>query len=67
MERTQKGAVVPLPIKWNDLGAWSAFYDIGSKDKDNNVTKGDVLAVDTHNSYIHSTGRLVSTIGLDNM
>lgn len=67
MERTQKGAVVPLPIKWNDLGAWSAFYDIGLKDKDNNVTKGDVLAVDTHNSYIHSTGRLVSTIGLDNI
>lgn len=67
MERTQNGAVVPLPIKWNDLGAWSAFYDIGSKDKDNNVTKGDVLAVDTHNSYIHSTGRLVSTIGLDNI
>ena len=67
MERTQRGAVVPLPIKWNDLGAWSAFYDIGSKDKDNNVTKGDVLAVDTHNSYIHSTGRLVSTIGLDNI
>lgn len=67
MEHTKKGAVVPLPIKWNDLGSWNAFYDIGVKDENNNVKKGDVLTLDTHNSYIQSTGRLVSTIGLENV
>lgn len=69
MEHTARGVVLPLqePLSWNDLGSWSAFFDIGEKDQDNNVKKGDVVALDTHNSYIHSTGRLVTTIGLDNI
>lgn len=67
MEKTKLGAVIPLDINWNDLGSWTAFYEVGKKDRDNNVVKGDVILTDTHNSYIHSTGRLISTIGLDNV
>ena len=67
MEKTKFGAMVPLNLEWNDLGSWTAFYDVGEKDSEKNVVKGDVILADTHNSYIHSTGRLISTIGLDNI
>ena len=67
MEKTKFGAMIPLNLEWNDLGSWTAFYNVGEKDSDKNVVKGDVILADTHNSYIHSTGRLISTIGLDNI
>lgn len=67
MEKTKNGAVVPLDIEWDDLGSWNAFYNIGKKDSSNNVIKGDVIQKDSHNCYLHSTGRLISTIGLNDI
>jgi mannose-1-phosphate guanylyltransferase len=33
MERSDNVVVVPLDVQWNDIGAWPALYDIGTKDK----------------------------------
>lgn len=67
MERTDAGAVVPLDCGWSDIGAWSALWDIGSKDDAGNVTAGDVLLDDTRDSYVHSESRLVTTTGVDGL
>lgn len=68
MEKTGKALVVPLAAHWNDVGSWSALWEVHDKDADGNVQKGDVLAVNTHNSYLHSAdGRLVATVGLDDV
>lgn len=68
MEKTDKAVVVPLDAGWSDVGSWSALWDIGSKDAAGNVTKGDVLTVNSHNSYIHAAdGRLVAVVGLDDV
>ena len=64
MEKTQKAVVVPVNIGWNDIGSWSALWDIGKSDEHGNVKYGDVYSVDTSNSYIHSENRLVTTVGL---
>ena len=37
MEKTAKSVVMPLDAGWNDVGSWSALWDVGEKD-DNNVT-----------------------------
>ena len=37
MERTKRAAVVPVSFSWSDVGAWSALWEIGSKDQDENV------------------------------
>jgi mannose-1-phosphate guanylyltransferase/mannose-6-phosphate isomerase len=65
MEKTAKAAVVPLDAGWNDVGSWSALYDVLDKDADGNVARGDVVLERCSNSYVLSTGRLVATIGLD--
>jgi mannose-1-phosphate guanylyltransferase/mannose-6-phosphate isomerase len=65
MEKTAKAAVVPLDAGWNDVGSWSALYDVLDKDADGNVARGDVVLERCKNSYVLSTGRLVATIGLD--
>ena len=65
MEKTAKAAVVPLDAGWNDVGSWSALYDVLDKDPDGNVARGDVMLERCKNSYVLSTGRLVATIGLE--
>jgi len=65
MEHTERSAVIPIDVGWSDLGSWSALWDIAARDADGNSTFGDVIKVDTRNSYIHSESRLVATIGID--
>ena len=68
MEKTQKGRVVKLNAGWDDVGSWSALYDISKKDENQNVIKGeDVIALDTTSSYIRGGKRTIATIGLDDV
>jgi len=67
MEKSSNVVVVPLDAQWNDIGAWSALHDIGTKDANGNVIKGDVIAQDTTNTYIHANHHMVTTIGVDNL
>jgi mannose-1-phosphate guanylyltransferase / mannose-6-phosphate isomerase len=65
MEKTTKAALVPLDAGWNDVGAWSALWDVQERDDTGNVKRGDVLVHDVKNCYIHATNRLVTAVGLD--
>lgn len=65
MEKTQRAVMIPLDAEWNDIGSWSALWEIGDTDCNGNVIKGDVLCHDSHNCYVHSDGRLVSLVGVD--
>ena len=67
MEKSSNVVVVSLDAQWNDIGAWSALYDIGAKDTNGNVIKGDVITQDTTNTYINADHCMVVTIGVDNM
>ena len=67
MEKSNNVVVVSLDAEWNDIGSWSAMYDIGLKDENGNVTKGDVITRDTSNTYINANNRMVTTIGVDNL
>jgi len=67
MEKTTKGMIVKLNAGWDDVGSWSALYDISNKDGNMNVVKGDVIALDTTSSYIRGGKRTIATIGLDNI
>lgn len=68
MEKTSKGKVVKLNAGWDDVGSWSALYDISKKDGNMNVIRGsDVIALDTTSSYIRGGKRTIATIGLDNV
>ena len=65
MEKTTKASLVPLDAGWNDVGAWSALWDVQEHDQAGNVKRGDVLVHDVKNCYIHGTHRLVTAVGLD--
>jgi mannose-1-phosphate guanylyltransferase len=67
MENTTDAVVVPLDAGWNDIGAWSALWEVNEKDQEGNAIFGDTLLQDTTNSLIHGGERLIATIGLDNV
>jgi len=64
MEKTDAAVVVPLDAGWSDVGSWSALHEACDADDQGNVVHGDVLAEDTHGSYLYSESRLVATVGL---
>ena len=64
MEKIHNGAMVPLDAGWNDVGSWSALWDIGKKDDHGNVVHADAVLLDTENCYLHSDGRLLATVGV---
>ena len=67
MEKTEDAVVVPLDAGWSDVGSYSALWEVCQKDCQQNVIKGDVIAHDTSNSYIHSQNKLIATLGVDNL
>ena len=67
MEKTDKAMVIPLDAGWNDVGSWSALWDVTKKDEAGNAIKGDVLTYDTSNSYLHSEKKLIAAVGIKNM
>ncbi len=66
MEKTDKAVVLPLDAEWNDVGAWSALWEVKERDENGNVFHGDILHHDVTNSYIHADERMVAVVGVDN-
>ena len=67
MEKTTKAAVVPFDAAWNDLGSWSALWNVEEKDTSGNVAIGDVITHDTCNAYIRAESRLVAAVGMQDV
>ena len=64
------GNVVTIPaadIGWADLGSWEALSEVFAKDKNGNILKGDIIAVDCGNTFILGQKRLIATVGLKDL
>lgn len=62
--------MVPLEAGWSDLGAWDAVWQVNKdskQDAQGNVTLGDTLLADTHNTFVHASSRLVGTVGVSDL
>ncbi len=71
MEKTDKAAVVPLNVRWSDLGSFDAIYEVLEKDSDGNAVRirgrrGYHIGVNSSNNLI-MTERLTATVGVDDM
>lgn len=62
--------MVPLDAGWSDLGAWDAVWQVnqdGHQDEHGNVTQGDTMLADTKGSLVHTSSRLVATVGVSDL
>lgn len=71
MEKAQEFKVnvklVVLDAGWSDLGSFDALDDIEEKDKDGNIFRGDVVALDVKDTIAMSYKKNVSLIGVENL
>ncbi|AUU07079.1 mannose-1-phosphate guanylyltransferase/mannose-6-phosphate isomerase [Raoultella planticola] len=67
MEKTNHGIVIPLDAGWNDVGSWSALWEVNSRDLNGNALTGDVFTHDATNCYINTDDKLVAAIGVENL
>lgn len=67
IEKTKNACVVPLDVGWNDVGSWSALWDVSPKDEHGNVSKGDVLIRASTNCHIISETKVVAALGLEGL
>jgi mannose-1-phosphate guanylyltransferase/mannose-6-phosphate isomerase len=59
--------MVPATFQWSDLGSWTALDEIIEKDKGGNILKGNIFDIESQNSTIFGSKRLIATIGLKDM
>jgi mannose-1-phosphate guanylyltransferase / mannose-6-phosphate isomerase len=67
MEKTKRAAVVPVSYGWSDVGSWHAVWEIAQKDAAGNAVRGNVVFVDSRDSYVSSDKALVALLGVDNL
>ena len=66
MEKTDAAGVLPVEIGWNDVGSWAALWEVSEQDADGNAHHGDVIAIDSRNSYAYAR-RLVALVGVEDL
>ncbi len=64
MEKTERAAMIPVDIGWNDVGAWSALWDIGEKDEAGNVVVGEAVLEDVRDCYVRAEHGTLALAGL---
>ncbi len=67
MEHTRDAAVVPADIGWNDVGSWSALWEVQAKDGQGNAQRGDVYLDGVKNSLVRAESRIVAVVGVEDL
>lgn len=68
MEKTDQIGVLPASFGWSDVGSWDAAMTIGTADARGNVTRGDVLLIDSKRTLVDAeTGRFVALVGVEDL
>ncbi|UVW29941.1 mannose-1-phosphate guanylyltransferase/mannose-6-phosphate isomerase [Massilia sp. H6] len=67
MEKTRHAAVVPADIGWNDVGSWTALWEVQQKDQNGNACRGDVYLDGVKNSLVRAESRIVAVVGVEDI
>ena len=67
VEKAHNVAVIPADIGWNDVGSWSALFDVLPVDAQDNIVEGEYISVDSRNNLIYSPNRLVAALGVEDL
>ncbi|WP_294429307.1 mannose-1-phosphate guanylyltransferase [uncultured Treponema sp.] len=67
MEKADDVYVVPGEFGWNDVGSFDMMGVLHEADSNGNICIGDNISIDSKNCITYSSGRLVATIGLENI
>lgn len=67
MEQTRHAAVIPANLGWSDVGDWSTLAETLPRDHAGNAVLGQHIGIDTRDTLVYGNGRVITTIGLDDL
>jgi len=67
MEKSQKVAVVACDFDWQDIGSFKAFKNLHQHDHNGNTILGEAIVIDSQDNFIHSEGRMIASVGVNNL
>lgn len=59
--------VIPGTFGWDDVGSWLAIERINKTDDFNNVINGNIITIDTKNSIVQGSSKLLALVGVENL
>lgn len=67
MEKSSDVLVIPGDFGWNDVGSWDMLDALYDTDSHGNIIHGEQVNIDTTNCISYSSGKLIATVGVDNV
>ena len=67
MEKADNIFVLPGTFGWDDVGSWLAVGRIRSTNEFGNAVQGNVITVETKNSIIEGSDKLIAAVGLEDI
>lgn len=67
LEKSKNVTVIPSDFGWNDLGSWAALDSIFMKGPHGNIEQAKHVSIDTTNTLVYSSRKLVATIGIKDL
>jgi mannose-1-phosphate guanylyltransferase len=67
MENAGDVVVIPVDMGWIDVGSWASVAELLPPDQEGNIFVGPCKEIDTHNTLVFGSKRLVATIGIQDI
>jgi mannose-1-phosphate guanylyltransferase len=67
MESARDRWTIPVDFGWSDVGSWPALVEVLAADENGNITRGDTLAIDTHDSVLVGDGVMIAAVGVQDL
>ena len=67
MERSPEVVVIPAEFGWSDVGSWDMLEALHSCNDNGNILLGEQINIDTSDTTIFSSGRMVAVVGVANL
>lgn len=67
MEHSDAVSVVPVDMGWSDIGSWQALLEAAPRDVAGNSLPDGVLAIDSRDLLVRSSGPKVAAIGVEGL
>lgn len=67
MNHTKLAAVVAASFDWSDIGTWDALWEVGEKDGNGNVSRGNSKLIASSGCFVSTGSHLTTLIGVENL
>ena len=67
MEKAKNIYILSGSFGWDDVGSWLALERMQQCNEFGNVINGNVVSIDTKNTIIQGGGKLIATVGVENL